>query len=447
LVITPAQEIEIGENTSDVDRFYREAALNSKTPEEASQTDSTSTLNQIFNDENIANSVDWLANRIGRQNFREGENRPHPIVLMTEIGRTMIEYASNTIWGIIVTGIGAALLTSFFGNVATVIAVAVQLVVILLTIILTPLVISGVFLSIILPLAPFVRFITAVSTWLIAIVEAVVAVPIVALGHLRTDGEGLLGPSLQGAYVIFLQLLLRPTLIVAGLVMSMALVEVTVGFVNDVFFLMLDALPTGGGEGNWLYSLIRFVGFGVMYAVLVFGLINSSFKLVDLFPDTVSKFLGTGANGGIRDDEATANFDRAVIAGAIFGSGAGGSLAGISERAGAIGKQPKDDDDPDVGGDANGEKKSSQVSKGPPASVQQAQNQQAPSDVGDRDDADGSTDESQGTDSSDTQGNADNTATDTPDDSNENDSLKDDNNNDPNGGGSSRGNDDNVPKG
>ncbi len=270
---------------------------------------------------------------------------PHPIVVMAEIGREMIWAATGIILAATVVPFGLAMVAAavpFVGNVGAAMAEGVQFFGLLMFVLVSPLMIGGVVLSIILPMTPFIRFVFAISGWLIAIIEAVVMVPIMALGHLRTDGEGIMGPMLQSAYIMMLQLLLRPVLILLGLIFSMFLVSVTVGFVNDMFMAMLDTIPIGGGW-NPLNHIIRFVGFGVMYGVLMFGLINSSFKIVDLFPEAVVKYLGSGASGGMQDREES-GFNQAILASAVFASGnpidKGSAKAGLKTKTDAI-KGPK----------------------------------------------------------------------------------------------------------
>lgn len=274
---------------------------------------------KIFNKDSVATAMVFFRGSI--RNLSLDGSGTHPIVAMAEIGRKMIGFATM----VVVISMAGAAATSLLasGHQLNPIAITALGWTMLagkaagfLFMIVSPLMIGGVILSIILPMTPFIRFVFAISGWLIAILEGIVAVPIIALGHLRTDGEGIMGPMLQGAYVMMLQLLLRPMLILLGLIMSMSLVSVTVGFVNEMFMSMLDTLPIGGGV-NPINHAIRFVGFGVMYGVLMYGLINSSFKIVDLFPEAVTKYLGTGVSGGVTDQE-NGDLSRAVLASAVF---------------------------------------------------------------------------------------------------------------------------------
>ncbi len=291
---------------------------------------------KIADEYNVSNIMEYMVDDIHHAGF---ENNVHPIVLMANIGQKMINYAET----IILSGLGVAatfaILSSLpvVGSIAAVLSQLIAMISGMAFLIVGPLMIGGVILSIILPMTPFIRFVFAISGWMIAIIEAVVMVPIVAIGHLRTDGEGIMGPMVQGVYVMMLQLLVRPVLIVIGLVLSMFLVEVTVGYINTMFFAMLDTLPVGSSQGWFLSSLVRFVGFGVMYGVLMYGLINSSFKLVDILPEAVVKYLGGGPSGGVTDrDEGEIN--RAVLASAVFASNFSSPVSGMQKN-----KKPDDE--------------------------------------------------------------------------------------------------------
>lgn len=291
---------------------------------------------EIFDKMEMSNIITRFVKEV-RHAGMDGADSVHPIVLMSDIGAKMITYAERIVMAGFVVSAGTAIGGAFASLHVVPSAWTVALAALseigavlagIIFLIVGPLIIGGVILSIILPMTPFIRFVFAISGWMIAIIEAVVMVPIVALGHLRTDGEGIMGPMVQGAYVMMLQLLLRPVLIVIGLVLSMFLVEVTVNYVNYTFFAMLDSIPLGDSSGSlFLNSLIRFVGFGVMYGVLMYGLINSSFKLVDLLPEAVVKYLGGSPSGGITDrDEGDLN--RAVLASAVFASGISSPVRG-----------------------------------------------------------------------------------------------------------------------
>lgn len=59
----------------------------------------------------------------------------------------------------------------------------------------------GVFLAYFLPIIPFMYFSFAVISWVLEIFEAIVAMPLWALAHLRIDGEGNRDERYRGASV------------------------------------------------------------------------------------------------------------------------------------------------------------------------------------------------------------------------------------------------------
>jgi len=79
----------------------------------------------------------------------------------------------------------------------------------------------GFTLGYILPLIPFTRFILGILNWMMQLFEALLAVPLLALSLLKTDGEGFATQNFQSGMIMLLGLILRPVLMVFGLVMGL----------------------------------------------------------------------------------------------------------------------------------------------------------------------------------------------------------------------------------
>ena len=58
----------------------------------------------------------------------------------------------------------------------------------------------------IIPFMPFIYFFFAVGTWVKAIFEAMVGVPLWALAHIRIDGQGLPGDAAMNGYYLLLEI-------------------------------------------------------------------------------------------------------------------------------------------------------------------------------------------------------------------------------------------------
>ncbi len=147
----------------------------------------------------------------------------------------------------------------------------------------------GLMLLYYVPLIPWTKVMFAVVAWIVSVVEAVVTIPVVALAHLRTDGEGLMGPMAQGAYVAWLNLLLRPGLTVIGFVMGNLIFEAMVLFLNDTFNTALANMGTGG------FGIIDQIVNTYIYVFAAYALVNACFKLVDIIPNSTMSWLGTSA--------------------------------------------------------------------------------------------------------------------------------------------------------
>lgn len=261
----------------------------------------------------------------------------HPLAAMSALGAKIING-----WAVLLAAsagvafLAAAVPAVTFGSVLSNIWVV-------FAFLLSPAILAAVILHVVIPMLPFIRFVFAVSGWLIAIVEGIVMVPVIAIGHLRTDGEGLIGPMLQSTYIMFLQLLLRPILILIGLVVSINLVDITTQYVNGLFFPMIQTLPHG--DFDFLAVLIRKISLIALYSAFMYALINSSFKIMDLFPEAVVKYLGSGAQGGMQDREGD-NISGAVVAGSVIARGMPQGFKSLKKKdGGANADDPADNPD------------------------------------------------------------------------------------------------------
>jgi hypothetical protein len=140
-----------------------------------------------------------------------------------------------------------------------------------------------------------------------------VGAPLWALAHLRIDGEDLPGDAaMRGIYMIF-EIFLRPILIIFGLLASFVIFSAMVKILNEIFSLVVVNLaghdPTatsvcGRGTGstatgtnetamNFFRGPIDELFFTVIYAIIVYMIGMSCFKLIDLIPNNLLRYMGT----------------------------------------------------------------------------------------------------------------------------------------------------------
>lgn len=145
-----------------------------------------------------------------------------------------------------------------------------------------------------LPLVPFISFFFGTLTWVVAMLEAVIAVPLIALAHLNPEGAGLPGDMARSAYFILFQLFLRPVLMVFGLLTGFLVFYIAVSALNALFGI---AVGTTGDLSNAHFTAARII-YTIIYVLLIISAANNSFQLITRFPDTALSWMGTSGMQG-----------------------------------------------------------------------------------------------------------------------------------------------------
>lgn len=168
---------------------------------------------------------------------------------------------------------------------------------------------AGFVLYYVLPFMPFLYFYFAVGGWVKAIFEAMVGVPLWALAHMRIDGDGLPGEAGLSGYMLIFEIFLRPVMILFGLVASMNIFAAMVFVLNDIFDLLVANLAgadakavadaTTGAATPESASLLQNVRgsvdqffYTVIYAIIVYMIGMSCFKMVDMVPQQILRWMG-----------------------------------------------------------------------------------------------------------------------------------------------------------
>lgn len=202
---------------------------------------------------------------------------------------------------------------------------------------------AGFMLFYLVPLMPFIYFFFAVGVWVKTIMEAMVGVPLWALAHLRIDGNGLPGSAAMTGYYLVFEVFLRPICIVFGLLASITIFGAQVRTLHEVWPLVTSNMtgfdsdplappaPDELGGVDWFRGQIDQFIFTVMYTFVVYMMAMASFKLVDLLPDYILRWMGANATtfGDLYKDNVEQLPTRAVM-----GIGGGvGSMMGAGGKA------------------------------------------------------------------------------------------------------------------
>lgn len=143
----------------------------------------------------------------------------------------------------------------------------------------------GLFLYYVVPLLPFVFFFFAVTAWVLEVIEAMVGLPLWALAHIRIDGDGV-GQATQTGYTIIFGVIVRPFVILFGLIIGIILYSAGMIMVREMFNSYVSLI--GAGED----SPISYAVYCVMYAVISFTLGMLCFKQCDQMSSNIMRWFG-----------------------------------------------------------------------------------------------------------------------------------------------------------
>jgi hypothetical protein len=222
----------------------------------------------------------------------------------------------------------------------------------------------GFLLYYVLPFMPFLYFFFAAGTWVKSIFEAMVGVPLWALAHLRIDGEGLPGDAASNGYFLILEIFIRPILIVFGLIASFTIFGAMIRILHEIFALVVDnVLGHGDDNLNIEFGAMKFTMenkreiideffFTIIYTMAVYITGLSCFKLIDLIPNSILRWGGSGTKsfGDTSDDPAEGLTQYAAMGGYMVGQrlvqGIGQAGKGVGQGLGAAmeadGQKPPD---------------------------------------------------------------------------------------------------------
>jgi defect in organelle trafficking protein DotA len=190
------------------------------------------------------------------------------------------------------------------------------------------------------PLIPFIIYTFAGLGWLIAVIEAMIAAPLVALGITHPEGgHDLLGKGEQ-AVMLLLGVFLRPILMVFGLIAAIIVSRVSLRYFNMGFF--------GFALSNPTLNPFATLGLLIVYAMLLIAIVNQTFSLIYVIPDKIMRWLGLSPEqSGVQEalQLSKQGFEQMTSAQERLQSGTSSAVGSSATRA-LPGKKPKKDPSP-----------------------------------------------------------------------------------------------------
>ena len=153
---------------------------------------------------------------------------------------------------------------------------------------------TGVTLSYILPIMPFIYWVMGIMGYFLLITEAIVAVNLWALSHLRLDGEGISGEAGKHGWLMILALFMTPTLMVLGFIVGMIAFRVVSDLLSAGMFYAVSSI-IGANPISWIFGTLGYV---VMIVAIYGLLLERSFSLISEFPNRAMRWIGAGVEIG-----------------------------------------------------------------------------------------------------------------------------------------------------
>jgi len=141
---------------------------------------------------------------------------------------------------------------------------------------------AGATMGIYIPMIPYLVFTTTAFGWMIAVIEAVVGAPLIALGLTHPSGEEL--GQAGKALTIVANIFMRPTLMIFGFVLGASLLKAGMALVNFGFIPALNE-----GTLSSFFSILAVMG---LYMFLMMAIVTKSFSLIHMLPNQIMRWMG-----------------------------------------------------------------------------------------------------------------------------------------------------------
>lgn len=151
------------------------------------------------------------------------------------------------------------------------------------------LLLAGVFFGYMIPIIPYVGFLIMFLGWIVYIFQLLITVPIWLVMIAIPDPSGQPRGNIGMLWQYTGLLLLKPSLMVIGMIFGWYFAVLSIFFINMTFFGVMGTVLGDGSYG--LIGLLDLIMFYFVYLVIVFIALKHSFSIISSFPQTVAEAL------------------------------------------------------------------------------------------------------------------------------------------------------------
>ena len=118
------------------------------------------------------------------------------------------------------------------------------------------------------------------------------AIPLFLALHVNSGGSGIVNRGSQQGYLLVLHAVIRPALMVLGLVFGYLIFLGGIRLFNWLYAAQLEA-----AENATRLGLVSYVISWLIYTAIAYTIVNVSFKAIDVVPNEVMKWLSGSGRG------------------------------------------------------------------------------------------------------------------------------------------------------
>lgn len=191
---------------------------------------------------------------------------------------------------------------------------------------------AGAMFAYVVPITPFIFWMQALVSWIFLVIETMVAAPFWACVHALPQGTGFAGERARQGYMMLIDILIRPVLLVIGAVFAVAMMQA----VGWLFGTLMNGWFVNVGEYVGRSFVADIVFSIIVMSVMYYASLTIFTKGVNYMPQHVSRWMGGTTAGSGLGAEGDMQAATRVVGGVINqGGGAAGALGGGLAGAGS----------------------------------------------------------------------------------------------------------------
>ncbi|MGL5743389.1 MAG: type IVB secretion system protein DotA [Legionella sp.] len=242
----------------------------------------------------------------------------NPVVALANMGVQYINFSGNLWLQLLDMAVTSALIPVFGVFIFALISLGMPLLVAWVGVMVS----IGFVTAYYVPILPYMIFVFGGMGWLMSVIEAMVAAPIVALGVTHPEGHEAFGKG-EAAIMILANVFLRPSMMIIGYIAGIALSYVGVwilnaGYDQAILFIQgqntqvygsfttstgLSSIPASGFQYTEWAGIYAYFFSILVYTSTYLTVVQKSFTLITYLPDKVLRWIG-GTPEGIGQETA-----------------------------------------------------------------------------------------------------------------------------------------------